>query len=108
MSGLWSLFGPNKPVQEQQKQQPHNLSLFPFASFKPGHSQWVNDIIQLSDDTLVSCSWDKTLKRWTKEGQLLTTFTGHNHYVQCVMEVDNDTFLSGSSDKTIKVLEQSE
>eukprot|EP01102_Stenamoeba_stenopodia_P008907 TRINITY_DN2604_c0_g1_i9.p1 TRINITY_DN2604_c0_g1~~TRINITY_DN2604_c0_g1_i9.p1 ORF type:complete len:412 (+),score=58.54 TRINITY_DN2604_c0_g1_i9:261-1496(+) len=101
MSGLVaSLFGPSQTFVEANHP---DFSSLPFVPFPKPHSSWVRDIIQLNDDTLVSCSYDKTVKRWTVKGQLLNSFLGHSVDVFCVMEVDDNTFISGSADLTIKV-----
>eukprot|EP01102_Stenamoeba_stenopodia_P018449 TRINITY_DN676_c0_g1_i1.p1 TRINITY_DN676_c0_g1~~TRINITY_DN676_c0_g1_i1.p1 ORF type:complete len:361 (-),score=69.74 TRINITY_DN676_c0_g1_i1:31-1065(-) len=76
-----------------------DLSSFPFVSFQQPHSNWVRDIIQLNDNTLLSCSFDKTVKRWTQEGHLLNSFLNRSGIVDCVMEVDDNTFISGSNNK---------
>jgi len=56
---------------------------------------------------ILSSSDDKTIKLWdwSKEFQLLQTFTGHSHYVMMVKfnPIEMDTFASGSLDGTIKV-----
>lgn len=48
-----------------------------------GHSNVVWSIISLNNgNTLVSCSWDKSIRFWnTQTGDLLDTFKGHTDYV---------------------------
>eukprot|EP01102_Stenamoeba_stenopodia_P009519 TRINITY_DN2817_c0_g1_i1.p1 TRINITY_DN2817_c0_g1~~TRINITY_DN2817_c0_g1_i1.p1 ORF type:complete len:324 (-),score=62.47 TRINITY_DN2817_c0_g1_i1:74-1045(-) len=79
----------------------HDLSLYPCVSFSSGHSSHIWDVVQLADDTLVSCSSLDPMKRWTVEGQLLGTFSKYDAY--CVMEVDDEVFLTGSYDTTLQV-----
>eukprot|EP01102_Stenamoeba_stenopodia_P005617 TRINITY_DN16360_c0_g1_i1.p1 TRINITY_DN16360_c0_g1~~TRINITY_DN16360_c0_g1_i1.p1 ORF type:complete len:391 (+),score=81.02 TRINITY_DN16360_c0_g1_i1:63-1235(+) len=88
------------------KNHKYNLANYPSVSFKRGYGGLnadVVDIIQLSDGTLLSCSFDKLIKRWNDRGQLLISYAGHSADVFCLMELDGNTFISGSYDKSIKV-----
>eukprot|EP01102_Stenamoeba_stenopodia_P006820 TRINITY_DN1905_c0_g1_i1.p1 TRINITY_DN1905_c0_g1~~TRINITY_DN1905_c0_g1_i1.p1 ORF type:complete len:396 (-),score=72.02 TRINITY_DN1905_c0_g1_i1:38-1165(-) len=96
----------NEPQHQQLQQQHYSNPLsYPFISFCDDipHTEHVFGIVQLMDNTLLSCAFDCTIKRWTVDGCLLTTFIGHSCHVWCVMEVDENTFISGSADMTIKV-----
>ena len=55
--------------------------------------------------TLVSGSWDKTIKVWElSTGKLVRTLTGHENPVDSVaISPDGQTLVSGSDDKTIRV-----
>ena len=73
-----------------------------------GHTEVVTSIALSQDGrTLVSGSFDKTVKLWkVKTGQLITTVTGHSREVNCVaISRNGKLFASGSADKTIKVWE---
>lgn len=50
-----------------------------------GHVDWVNDLV-LVQDSLVSCSNDKTVKVWQTEpeGKCVHTFMSHTDYVTCL------------------------
>lgn len=78
----------------------YNLAKYPCTVFN-AHASAVRDVIELRDGTLVSCSTDATIRRWTPNGRLLNSYNGHS--VDCLMEVDDHTFLSGSLDCTMKV-----
>ncbi|PSB45763.1 serine/threonine protein kinase [filamentous cyanobacterium Phorm 6] len=71
----------------------------------PGHSSFVNSLaISPDSKTLVSGSWDKTIKIWNLEtGALIGTLTGHSDRVNSVaISSDGKMLVSGSSDETIK------
>lgn len=80
------------------------------ASFFRPHEEFVNaNLVELNDGSFVSCSDDKTAKRWLRTGgnsndvQLLGTYKGHTNIVYCAMERDDNTLLTGSFDRTMKV-----
>ncbi len=71
-----------------------------------GHNGSVNSVSFSSDGkTLVSGSWDKTIKLWNVEtGQEIRTLKGHDSRVFSVsFSRDGKTLASGSDDKTIKL-----
>eukprot|EP01102_Stenamoeba_stenopodia_P008951 TRINITY_DN261_c0_g2_i1.p1 TRINITY_DN261_c0_g2~~TRINITY_DN261_c0_g2_i1.p1 ORF type:complete len:347 (-),score=62.97 TRINITY_DN261_c0_g2_i1:46-1086(-) len=80
-----------------------DLSLWPAVSIRLAHLGQVNNIVELSDGTLVSCSLDFNIKRWSTHGQLLNTYVGHSGNVMDSIELDDNTFVSGSWDRTMKV-----
>lgn len=54
--------------------------------------------------TLTSSSWDKTIKIWRADGELLHTLTGHQDAVWSVnYSRDGKWLISGSRDKTAKI-----
>ena len=56
-------------------------------------------IIQNLEKYLVSCSWDKTIKKWSLDDySCIQTFHGHTNYVTCLENMSKDVFLSGSYD----------
>ncbi len=69
-----------------------------------GHTNWVDDLIQISDDLLASSSADTTVRIWN-----LTTYTckfsltGHNSTVYGLKLISSDLLASGSWDSTIKL-----
>jgi WD40 repeat protein len=71
-----------------------------------GHSSWV-DAVAISQDgqTLVSGSYDNTIKLWDlPTGQSVYTLVGHSSTVHSVaISADKKTVVSGSDDGTIKV-----
>ncbi|GCA74180.1 protein TolB [Microcystis aeruginosa NIES-2520] len=71
-----------------------------------GHDFWVNSVnFSLDGKTLVSGSWDNTIKLWNVEtGQEIRTLKGHDGLVFSVnFSPDGKTLVSGSWDKTIKL-----
>ena len=71
-----------------------------------GHSDVVKSIAITPDgQTLVSGSYDKTIKLWDLgTGKLLNTLAGHTQRITCIaISPDGQTLASGSYDRTIKV-----
>ncbi len=71
-----------------------------------GHKQTVSCLaISGNGQTLISGSYDKTLRIWNlKGGELCRTLTGHGGAVKTViLSEDGKTIISGSTDKTIKL-----
>eukprot|EP01102_Stenamoeba_stenopodia_P015286 TRINITY_DN5193_c0_g1_i1.p1 TRINITY_DN5193_c0_g1~~TRINITY_DN5193_c0_g1_i1.p1 ORF type:complete len:462 (-),score=64.88 TRINITY_DN5193_c0_g1_i1:119-1378(-) len=82
------------------KQLPRTPSL----SVNFPHTSWIRDLIELQDGSLVSCSDDHSIKRWSRgNGRLLASFVGHEDSVRCLLEVNSQRLMSGSLDKTIRV-----
>ena len=66
--------------------------------------QSVYALVQLSDGTLASGSYDKTIKLWDpKTGACKQTLQGHTFCVMALVQLSDGTLASGSSDKTIKL-----
>ncbi|GBD51975.1 hypothetical protein D3800_02345 [Microcystis aeruginosa NIES-298] len=71
-----------------------------------GHGRYVLSVNFSPDGkTLVSGSWDNTIKLWNVEtGQEIRTLKGHDSYVNSVnFSPDGKTLVSGSADNTIKL-----
>jgi WD40 repeat protein len=57
----------------------------------------------LQDGTLVSGSWDKTIKFWNvNNGQCIKTLNGHTDWVNCLLLLKNGQLASGSWIKQLK------
>ena len=103
-------------IQQQQRsthqeQVAPQLSLEQIKSFRKtivltGHSSWV-DSVAISQDgqTLVSGSYDNTIKLWDlSTGKSIHTLVGHSSSVYSVaMSPDKKIVVSGSDDGTIKL-----
>eukprot|EP01102_Stenamoeba_stenopodia_P020078 TRINITY_DN7719_c0_g1_i1.p1 TRINITY_DN7719_c0_g1~~TRINITY_DN7719_c0_g1_i1.p1 ORF type:complete len:338 (-),score=35.79 TRINITY_DN7719_c0_g1_i1:18-1031(-) len=60
-------------------------------------------VLELEDETIISCSTDTTVKRWSRAGSLLNCYVGHLRGVYGVVELDSCTIVTGSSDCQFKV-----
>lgn len=69
-----------------------------------GHSDGITDVEFLSEEILISASYDNTVRSWDMKGNELFRYQGHDKTVTSVSaKVDGTGFLSGSWDKTIKL-----
>ena len=70
-----------------------------------GHTADVS-YTRFSDDgqTIVTTSWDRTIKLWARDGTLLTTLKGHTGGVKrAVISHDNQLVVSNGDDKTVRL-----
>jgi WD40 repeat protein len=70
-----------------------------------GHTDLLESLLVLNDETLVSGSADKTIKVWDiNTGRELHTLTGHSECINLLwISFDNATLVSGSIDGQIKL-----
>ena len=63
-----------------------------------------------SDEAILSCSWDNTMKIWGAEhGELLFTLEGHTAPISAFVVLDNGLrILSSSLDTTVRIWTKSE
>jgi WD40 repeat protein len=82
----------------------YNISDGNLVSSLKGHTSYVFDLVQISDELLASSSWDKTVRIWN-----LTTntckfiLTGHTDSVYGLKQITPSILGSGSLDQTIKL-----
>jgi WD40 repeat protein len=71
------------------------------------HSNSVESMCELSNDNVVSASWDKTAKEWDmKTKTVVRTFIGHSDWVMRVTELRDKTIATASWDQTVRVWEE--
>jgi WD40 repeat protein len=68
-----------------------------------GHTDAVSCIIAGSGSEIITCSWDKSIKKWTSEGVCVKTYLGHSYYVNSVLfSAKKNRIYSASYDKSIR------
>jgi len=87
----------NGNIDERRYIDPEPDLYVPTAHAKPIYA-----FFELSDGTLMTASTDKTLKRWTRGGDLLRVFEGHHEAVFAAFETDAGTVISGFKDFTLR------
>ena len=71
-----------------------------------GHNGGISSFCELSQNRLISSSWDKTIKVWKINNNTITlikTLKGHINTVYKVIPLSDNIIASGSDDKTIKI-----
>ena len=69
-----------------------------------GHGLVIRDLEYINENTLASCSEDKTIKIWNfDEKKLLGTLTGHTEGVKCIKLLQDGRLASGAYDNNIKI-----
>jgi len=82
----------------------YNINDGNLLSSLKGHTYWVRDLVQISDDLLASSSGDETVRIWN-----LTTntckfiLTGHTSGVYGLKQITSSILASGSMDTSIKL-----
>jgi WD40 repeat protein len=69
-----------------------------------GHTSWVYDLVQLSDELLASSSYDQTVRIWNlTTNTCIFNLTGHTLDVWGLKQITPNILASGSEDTTIKL-----
>lgn len=67
------------------------------------HQKSTSKLTVLSDERVVSCSKDLTIKIWTKDLELTKTLNGHTGPIRHLVELSDGNLLSSSQDLTTKI-----
>jgi len=74
------------------------------AGLLEGHTAPVSNLVQLSREMAVSCSFDQTLRLWDlTDGTCLDVMEGHEGWVYAVAELPEGKLASCSTDMTIRI-----
>ena len=76
-----------------------------------GHTQAVSDLKWVTAETLVSCSWDHSIRLWDVEMETVVDTFSHNKVVTCVDTPPNgriDIIAFGGAEKTVRVWDRIE
>ena len=112
-----SQFKPEKPTNEKSK--PVNTKIVSIPSEKnyeytclktiKAHNDWVQKLIILKNNKIISCSQDNTLKLWDlitddikTEKKPIFVYKGHTDVINDVIQYTNEKIVSVSRDKTLK------
>lgn len=69
-----------------------------------GHNDCVCMILKLTDDLIVTCSDDNTIKIWQlSSSRCINTYIGHTDNIFSIEKINDDLIVSGSFDETIKL-----
>ena len=70
-----------------------------------GHTDFVYCIIECEDTDVLTCSLDKTIRRWNRlTGECTQTYTGHSDWVRSIVyDKKTKRIFSGSDDRKIRV-----
>ena len=96
-------------TNDDRDETSNTVELTPSFTFCNPHPLFVNALLELNDGSFLSCSLDKTVKRWLRTTndneniQLVGTYQGQEDSVLCVIEKDDNTLITGSFDRTLKV-----
>ena len=68
-----------------------------------GHLNYISDLICLPSKTLVSCSWDDTIKFWNVSQGVCVKTLNHTGEVNCMCLLEDGHLAIGSEDGLIKI-----
>ena len=68
-----------------------------------GHTSYVYSVIKLNETTIVSGSFDNTLRVWDLTNDTSRVLNGHTNSVYSIVKINETTIVSGSFDNTLRV-----
>ena len=68
-----------------------------------GHTSSVSSVVKLNETTIVSGSYDGTLRIWDLLNNTSRVLNGHTDFVYSVVKLNETTIVSGSGDGTLRV-----
>ena len=68
-----------------------------------GHTAPVRSVMKLNETTIVSGSYDRTLRVWNLTNNTSRVLNGHTDFVRSVVKLNETTIVSGSDDRTLRV-----
>lgn len=77
----------------------------PSLTLSNPHDRFVGDFRELQDGSFVACSWDKTLKVWSRKGDLLSSFS-HSTWIYRVEELRDERLVFGDYEGKVHVLDR--
>lgn len=99
--------GPSRSLEEQMASAPVVESI---GSLN-GHTQAVSDLKWVTEDNILSCSWDHSIKIWDVEMETVLDTFSHNKAVTCIDTPPNgrlDIVAFGGAEKTVRVWDRRE
>jgi len=96
----------NMNVNSQSSQKNENKLEYGITFIKElkGHTNYVYSLIKINEATIVSGSYDKSIKVWNIDsGECLKTLLGHKNGIKCLLKLNDTTIVSGSTDMAVKI-----
>lgn len=72
------------------------------TKIETNHFSKINKVIETSDEKIITCSKDRTIKVFSIFGMSLQTLSSHKDEVKSILELPNNILVSGSYDYTLR------